>query len=76
LPQNSSGRPRFAYFPFGAGNRQCIGEAFAWMEGTILLATLAQRWKLKLVPGHRVEIQPKITLRPRFGMQMTLERRD
>jgi cytochrome P450 len=75
LPQNSAGRPRFAYFPFGAGNRQCIGEAFAWMEGTLLLATLAQRWKLRLVPGHRVEIQPKITLRPRFGMQMTLEPR-
>jgi cytochrome P450 len=76
LPENSAGRPKFSYFPFGAGGRQCIGEAFAWMEGTILLATLGQKWKLRLVPGHRVELQPKITLRPKYGMQMTVSRRN
>ena len=75
LPENSAARPRFAYFPFGAGNRQCIGEAFAWMEGTLLLATLAQKWRLRLVPGHPVDVQPKITLRPKFGMKMTVEPR-
>jgi cytochrome P450 len=68
-------RHRFAYFPFGAGPRICIGEHFAWMEGTLLLATIAQRWKLRLVPGHRIALEPIITLRARYGMRMTAERR-
>ncbi len=63
-------RTKFTYFPFGAGARQCIGESFAWMEGALILATLAQKWKLRLVPGHRVEPQPLITLRPKYGMRM------
>jgi cytochrome P450 len=66
-------RPRFSYFPFGGGARQCIGESFAWMEGILVLATVAQRWRLRLVPGHPVEPQPLITLRPKYGMQMTTE---
>jgi cytochrome P450 len=66
-------RTKFTYFPFGAGARQCIGESFAWMEGTLILATLAQRWKLRLVPGHKVEPQPLITLRPKYGMLMQVE---
>lgn len=68
-------RAKFTYFPFGAGFRQCIGESFAWMEGVLLLATLGQRWKLALVPGHRVEPEPLITLRPKFGMRMQIEAR-
>ena len=68
-------RPKFAYFPFGGGARQCIGEPFAWMEGVLILATLAQGWRLRLVPGHRVEPQALITLRPRYGMRMIPERR-
>ena len=68
-------RPRFAYFPFGGGGRQCIGERFAWMEATLLLATIAQRWRLRLVPGHPVKLAPRITLRPRHGMRMTVEKR-
>jgi cytochrome P450 len=68
-------RMKFTYFPFGAGTRQCIGESFAWMEGVLVLATLAQRWKLRLVPGHRVEPQPLITLRPKYGMMMQIEPR-
>lgn len=68
-------RKKFTYFPFGAGPRQCIGEAFAWMEGVLILSTLAQGWKLRLVPGHPVEPQPLITLRPKYGMRMHLERR-
>ena len=62
-------RPRFAYFPFGGGGRQCIGESFAWMEATLALATLAQRWRLCLVPGQEIELQPKITLRPKNGIR-------
>jgi len=69
-------RLKFTYFPFGAGARQCIGESFAWMEGILLLATLAQKWKLKLVPGHLVEPEPLITLRPKYGMRMELEARN
>jgi cytochrome P450 len=62
-------RPRFAYFPFGGGGRQCIGESFAWMEATLALATIAQRWRLALVPGQNIEPQPKITLRPQNGIR-------
>jgi cytochrome P450 len=63
-PEAKAGRPKFAYFPFGGGNRQCIGEAFAWMEGILLLATIAQQWRLRLVPDQRIGLAPKITLRP------------
>jgi cytochrome P450 len=68
-------RPKFSYFPFGGGPRLCIGESFAWMEGVLLLATLAQQWRLRLVPGHPVKLRPLITLRPKHGMRMTLHRR-
>jgi len=74
-PEAKARRAKFTYFPFGAGARQCIGESFAWMEGVLLLATLGQRWKLKLVPGHRVEPEPLITLRPKYGMRMQIEAR-
>lgn len=63
-------RPRYAYFPFGSGPRSCIGEGFAWVEATILLATLARRWRLELVPGQRVRLHPTITLRPRDALKM------
>jgi cytochrome P450 len=62
--------PKFAYFPFGGGGRQCIGESFAWMEATLALATIAQRWRLALVPGQLIEPQPKITLRPSNGIRV------
>jgi cytochrome P450 len=68
-------RPKFSYFPFGAGTRVCIGEQFAWMEGVLALATFAQRWRLRLVPGHPVAPQAIVTLRPRHGMRMVAERR-
>ena len=74
-PEAKARRLKFTYFPFGAGARQCIGESFAWMEGVLALATLAQKWKLNLVPGHRVEPQPLITLRPKYGMRMLVEGR-
>ncbi|ACO33019.1 MULTISPECIES: cytochrome P450 [Acidobacterium] len=68
-------RSRFIYFPFGAGSRQCIGESFAWMEGVLVLATIAQKWRLRLIPGQQVELQPKITLRPKPEIRMLLELR-
>jgi cytochrome P450 len=71
-PDRQAQRPKFAYFPFGGGPRVCIGEQFAWMEGVLVLATIAQRWRLSLVPGHPVALQPIITLRPKFGMRMTV----
>src|SRR5882724_2175746 len=74
-PEAKARRTKLTYFPFGAGVRQCIGESFAWMEGVLLLATLAQNWKLSLVPGHRVEPEPLITLRPKYGMRMQVESR-
>ena len=67
-------RPKFAYFPFGAGTRLCIGEQFAWMEGTLVLAALAQRWRLR-VPGPDPAMEPIITLRPRGGLWVHVEKR-
>jgi cytochrome P450 len=74
-PERSAERPKFAYLPFGAGPRQCIGNQFALLEAHLSVATLAQAYRLRLVPGHQVEPWPLITLRPRFGMPMTIERR-
>ena len=67
--------PKFAYFPFGGGPRQCIGESFAWMELVLLVATIAQRWRLELVPGHPVVPEPLVTLRTKHGMRMTAHQR-
>jgi cytochrome P450 len=74
-PERSTDRPKFAYLPFGAGPRQCIGSQFALIEAHLVIATLAQRYRLRLVPGHKVEPWPLITLRPRFGMPVVIERR-
>jgi cytochrome P450 len=62
--------PRFAYFPFGGGQRQCIGYAFAQLEAVLLLATLAQRLQFDLVPSHPVEPYAVVTLRPKYGVRM------
>ena len=74
-PERSADRPKFVYLPFGAGPRQCIGNQFALIEAQLSVATLAQRYRLQLVKGHRVEAWPLITLRPRYGMPMVIERR-
>ena len=67
--------PKFAYFPFGGGPRQCIGNAFALMEATLILATIAQKFRLRLLPGHQVVPLASITLRPRHGVLVTIEAR-
>ena len=74
-PERAGSRHRFAYIPFGAGQRICIGAAFAMAEAMLLLATIAQRYRLRLKPGFPVEPQGLITLRARHGMRMILERR-
>ncbi|PYU81726.1 MAG: cytochrome P450 [Acidobacteria bacterium] len=67
--------PRFAYFPFGGGPRQCIGNAFALMEAALILATIARKFRLLLVANHPVVPLASITLRPRHGVRVTLESR-
>ncbi len=74
-PEARDARPKFSYFPFGGGARVCIGERFAWMEGVLLIASIAQKWKLRLDPSQRVEPLPLITLRTKYGMRMRLEAR-
>jgi cytochrome P450 len=65
-PECAAERPKFAYYPFGGGPRLCIGNQFALMEMQVILATLAQRYQLSLVPGHPIEVHPLITLGPRL----------
>jgi cytochrome P450 len=67
--------PRFSYFPFGGGMRGCIGEPFAWMEGVLIIATVAQEWSMRLVPSQRIKLDPAITLRSKYGMKMKLSQR-
>jgi cytochrome P450 len=70
------GRPRYAYFPFGGGPRQCIGESFAWLEGILLIATLAQGWRFRLVDAAPIRLHATITLRPRDALPMRVEALD
>ena len=67
--------PKYAYFPFGGGPRLCIGNYFATMEAVLVLATVAQRFRLRAEPGHVVELLPAMSLRPRGGVRMSLEGR-
>src|SRR5260370_806696 len=72
-PERSAGRPHYTYFPFGGGPRMCIGSNFALMEMQLILATVAQRYQLHLVPGHPVEPEALLSLRLRYGLPMTLQ---
>jgi cytochrome P450 len=75
-PEAQAGRPRFSYFPFGGGSRGCMGEAFAWMEGVLLVAALAQRWRFRLADETASpELQPAITLKPKHGISVCVEPR-
>ncbi len=75
--ESKSSRPKFAYFPFGGGSRQCIGESLAWMEGVLVLATILRDWKLEPTPGapEALPILPSINLRPKNGVPLVLARR-
>lgn len=73
--ESAPGQRRGAYIPFGFGNRRCIGEQFAWTEAILLLAALTPRWSPRLVPGSPVDTRAGVTLRPKNGLPMTLERR-
>ena len=75
MAEARSTRPRFSYFPFSAGSRACLGEAFAGMEGVLCLAALCQKWRLRFVEGHRIVLQPQLTLRARNGIKMRIEGR-
>jgi len=75
LPENSTDRHKFAYFPFGGGKRLCIGESFAWMEGVLVMATLGRHWRFRRTDDTPPVLKPSVTLRPRDGMHGTLHRR-
>jgi cytochrome P450 len=68
-------RPEYAFFPFGAGRRDCVGSPFAWIEGVLLLASIAQRWRISLVPGFRPEPLMRVNIKPKRGMLLQLESR-
>ena len=72
-PERVTDRPRFAYFPFSGGPRQCIGEPLAWLEAQCIVAMIAQRYRLALLPGHQVTPSAVLTLRPRGGLPVTLQ---
>jgi cytochrome P450 len=74
-PENAATRPKFSYYPFGGGTRICIGEQFAWMEGVLALTTIGQRWTVRYVGNSPPELEPRITLRPKDGMPMRVDRR-
>ena len=74
-PENRAARPRWSYFPFGGGSRQCIGEAFAWMEAILVIATLAQKWAMQFLGDEPPRLRPLITLRPQGPLNMRLRSR-
>lgn len=75
LGKTNSFTQRTTYFPFGLGPRVCIGEEYGWMNGILIMATIARRWRLRLVPGHRVELLPRSGLGSKYGMKMVCELR-
>jgi cytochrome P450 len=72
-PERSTGRHKYAYFPFGNGPRKCIGDYFGLVEMQLVVAMITQRYRLDLVPGHPVVAEPAISLRARDGLLMTLQ---
>jgi cytochrome P450 len=74
-PERATGRPRFAYFPFGGGPRRCIGQNLAMLEMQVILAMVAQAYEVRFVPGPPVEPEARLTLLPRHGPWVTLRHR-
>lgn len=75
-PEQEKERNRFAYIPFGAGHRVCIGNAFAMMEASLILARIAQTYRVEMLPGQKVERLSQITMSPKNGLQMKLHKRE
>ncbi len=75
-PEASARRHRFAYYPFGGGPRLCIGNYFAQVEASLVIAAVAQRYRLRPVEGHPVVVEPGVTLRPKHGLMMRLSQGD
>ena len=73
-PEMEAKLPEYAYFPFGGGPRRCVGEPFAWMEATLIIAMIWRSWRMHLVPGERYELKPRVGSRPRYGMRLRLSR--
>ncbi|MCC6606928.1 MAG: cytochrome P450 [Anaerolineae bacterium] len=74
-PEAEQTRPRYAYFPFGGGARLCIGDQFAKVEMGLVVTAVLQKYRLQLLPNHPVIADPLVTIRPRHGLMMTLQRR-
>ncbi len=74
-PEKVAARPRYAYFPFGGGARQCIGNNFALMESAVIIPAIAGRFRLRLVSDEPVEGHALVTLRPKGGIPVNVERR-
>jgi cytochrome P450 len=72
-PERSAARPRFAWYPFLGGPHQCIGQEFAMMEITLVVAMLVQAFQFRLAPGFHVAPQPMLSLRPRGGLSLILQ---
>jgi cytochrome P450 len=75
-PEMEAKLPEYAYFPFGGGPRHCVGEPFAWMEATLILAMVARDWNLSLVPGEKYELRPRVGSRPKHGIRLKLTKRN
>jgi cytochrome P450 len=75
-PEARAARPRWAYFPFGGGSRQCIGESFAWMEAILVIATLAQEWRMNFQGAEPPDLRPLITLRPSGPVSVQMQARN
>ena len=74
-PENIRSRSRYSYIPFSVGPRACVGLSLAMLELVLIIATMAQRFRFHLVPGHKIEPVGWVTLRPHRGVRVTVEQR-
>lgn len=74
-PSTIASRRHYTYFPFGGGPRMCLGDRFAWTEGVLLIATIAQRFRLRLAPDARIEPIARMSIRLKHGLPMIVEER-
>ncbi|MGB8698907.1 MAG: cytochrome P450, partial [Thermosynechococcaceae cyanobacterium] len=75
LPEQVNQRPKFVYLPFGTGPHTCIGKNYALMEATDILAGIVQRFQIELLPNQPIEIDPRFTLSPKYGVKVTVQKR-